>query len=137
MTSRCQIPRCLAEADVSYLGHGVCTQHWDQLTNETAPPDAMRKALGIASEPEWENTHMASKQKTQPIEQPAADTTQPQTDGATAPTTKKKAKVPKAEKAPRPEKTPREPKAKEPELVVFALRMTEAERDALHKTAGP
>src|SRR5262245_33385313 len=101
--------------------------------NETAPPDTLRKALGVAAEPEWENTNMASKKKT-PTEQPTAETPQ-QTEAA--PVVEKKAKPPKPEKAPKPEKKPREPKVKEEGLVVFALRMTEAERGALHKTAGP
>ena len=45
---------------------------------------------------------------------------------------KKTAKV-KAVKEPKPkkEKAPREP------LVVFAFRLTEAQRDAIHKAAGP
>lgn len=45
---------------------------------------------------------------------------------------KKKAEA-KAVKEPKPkkEKTPREP------LVVFAFRLSEADRDAIHKAAGP
>jgi len=43
---------------------------------------------------------------------------------------KKVAKV-KAVKEPKKEKAPREP------LVVFAFRLTEAQRDAIHKAAGP
>jgi hypothetical protein len=132
MTDGCQLPRCRADADVSYLGHGVCAWHWEELTNETAPPNALRKALGIAAEPEMENTHMASKKKTtQPTEQPTAETPQPEV--AAAPEKRaKKAKAPKAEK---PVKVPRLPK--EEGLVVFAFRLTEAERDAIHKAAGP
>jgi uncharacterized protein (DUF1778 family) len=46
-------------------------------------------------------------------------------------TTKKgKTKVAKAPK-PKKEKTPKEP------LVVFAFRLSEADRDAIHKAAGP
>ena len=37
MDDRCQIPRCDAAADLTYLDHGVCTRHWNQLTNENAP----------------------------------------------------------------------------------------------------
>ncbi len=53
-------------------------------------------------------------------------------------TPKKKAAVPKKAKAktvkapkPRKEKAPKEP------LVVFAFRLTAAERDQIHKAAGP
>jgi outer membrane biosynthesis protein TonB len=134
MTDRCCISRCLDESAVSYLGHGVCTRHWDELTNETAPPDALRKVLGIAAEPELENTHMASKKKTtQPTEQPAAET--PQTAAAPPEKKAKPAKPPKVEKPAKPEKPARPPK--EEGLVVFAFRLTEAERDAIHKAAGP
>jgi hypothetical protein len=60
-------------------------------------------------------------------------------------TTKKKASKPKPEKKvakPKPEKkakaAPKKTRpAKEEDLVVFAFRLTEAERDAIHKTAGP
>lgn len=44
--------------------------------------------------------------------------------------TPKKTKAPKVPKPPK-EKTPRE------ELCVFAFRLTPAERDAIHKAAGP
>jgi hypothetical protein len=43
----------------------------------------------------------------------------------------RKAKAPAGEKAAPKEKAPRE------DLVVFAFRLTEAERDAIHKAAGP
>jgi hypothetical protein len=87
--------------------------------------------LGIAAEPELENTHMASKKKTtQPTEQPAET---PQPNVAAAP--EKKARALKAEKAPKPGRKPRE--QKEEGLVVFAFRLTEAERDAIHRAAGP
>ena len=38
MTGNCQVPGCRDEADVTYLRHGVCSRHWNQLTNENAPP---------------------------------------------------------------------------------------------------
>ena len=48
-------------------------------------------------------------------------------------TTKKttRARKPAAEKTPAEDRAPRE------ELCVFAFRLTEAERDAIHKAAGP
>ena len=65
MTDRCEIARCRADADLSYLGHGVCSRHWTELTNENAPADALRKALGIeaAPEPSMEEIPMSSKKK--------------------------------------------------------------------------
>lgn len=56
-----------------------------------------------------------------------------QTQTATK-TTKKKAAKPKA--ATQKAKTAK-PKEKQEDLVVFAFRLSQAERDAIHKTAGP
>ena len=44
---------------------------------------------------------------------------------------------PKIEKKVEAKSAKKQPKAKEEGLVVFAFRLTEAERDAIHKTAGP
>jgi hypothetical protein len=49
---------------------------------------------------------------------------------AKAPKPEKKAKAAKEPK-PKKEKTPKEP------MVVFAFRLTEAQRDTIHKAAGP
>ena len=110
MTDRCEIKRCRGEAAITYLDHGVCEMHWNQLTAEDAPPDALRISLGIEDEA------------------PAATEDRPM-----EPTTKKTAKTAKP-------KAPKKPKAKtgpKPELVVFAFRLSEADRDAIHKAAGP
>ena len=48
---------------------------------------------------------------------------------------KKKTSTAKSAKKEAPKKTAA--KAPKEELVVFAFRLTEAERDAIHKTAGP
>ena len=108
MDDRCQIPRCRADAEVSYLGHGVCNPHWNQLTNDNAPPDALRMALGIEAEPEhtMEITTM-SKTKTE-----------------------KNAAV-KTEKAAKK----RTPKANKEDLRTLALRVTNAEFELVHKAA--
>lgn len=79
---------------------------------------------------------MPSKKKTQPAEQPITETPKADVAAAAAPEKKAKSpKAPKAEKPAKPEKAPRPPK--EEGLVVFAFRLTEAERDAIHKAAGP
>src|SRR5262249_34377082 len=120
MADRCQIPRCRFDADVSYLGHGVCADHWTELTSENAPPDALRMALGIAAASERENTIMPSKKKPQPAELPTAATQQTEVTAAPDPTTKatkaakeKKVKTSKTEKAPKPQRKPRKPKVTE------------------------
>ncbi len=98
---RCEIRRCRTEAGITYLDRGVCDSHWNKLTAEDAPPDALRIALGIAAPAPTatEDRTMATKQKN------------------------KKAKEPK--------KAPKEPQ------VVFAFRLSEADRTLIHKAAGP
>ena len=138
MHNRCEIPRCRAEADLSYLGHGVCSPHWNQLMNENAPADALRMALGLpaAHEPEVEDT--MSRKKTEAKTEMNSDgkTAEPvETNPVASP--EKKAKAAKATKPEKPTKAKREPKVKEEGLVVFAFRLTPEERDAIHKAAGP
>ncbi len=111
MDDRCAVPGCPRDMDLIYLGHGVCTYHWDRLTAEDIPPERLRMVLGIE------------------VETPAA-MEEAMTEKKTETKTAKKAKTPKEGK-PKREKAPKE------DLVVFAFRLTEAERDAIHKTAGP
>lgn len=133
MDDHCEIPRCRRHADLIYLGHGICSDHWNNLTNENAPADAMRIALGIpaAHAPFVEDTNM-SKPKKQQTEQPAESN-----QTADAPAPEKKVKTSKTTKAEKPAKPKREQREKEEGLVVFAFRLTPAERDAIHKAAGP
>ncbi len=112
MNERCEIAACRAKADLSYLGHGICASHWDELTADDAPPDALRMALGIGAT------------LTTATEVDMSDSKKTETKTAKA---KKTFKEPK----PKKEKAPKEA------LCVFALRMTEAERTKLHETAGP
>ena len=64
-TDRCEIPRCRTEADITYLSHGVCSKHWNELTNENAPPGALRIALGIEAEPDPLIEEMTMSKKTE------------------------------------------------------------------------
>jgi hypothetical protein len=109
---RCTIRGCRAEAGLSYLGHGVCSTHWNELTADDAAPDALRMALGIeATAPAAMEVDMSETKKTE----------------TKATKKSKSSKVPK----PKREKAPKE------DLCVFALRMTGAERAKLHEAAGP
>jgi hypothetical protein len=107
MDDRCQIPGCRADADLSYLGHGVCTAHWQHFTSDNQPADALRMALGlpVGHEPELDDTPMSTKKKT---------------------TEAKPEKTAKAK---------REPKEKV-ELRTVAVRLPEADFVKLHKAAG-
>src|SRR5436309_6679168 len=108
MDDRCQVPGCRTEADLTYLGHGVCARHWNELTNETASADALRMALGISAAPEplTENMTMSKKKTTEPkSEQSATETPQPHVAAVPKPAEKPvkvakegKAKAPKVEK---------------------------------------
>ncbi|MDZ4806469.1 MAG: hypothetical protein SGI90_16570 [Candidatus Eisenbacteria bacterium] len=70
-----------------------------------------------------------SKSPKNPVATPVTDAAEPVT--VTTASKKAEAKVAKAEKAPKARKTPVE------DLVVFAFRLTPAERDAIHAAAGP
>jgi hypothetical protein len=108
---RCQIRGCRHEAGLIYLGHGICSRHWNELTADDAPPDALRMALGIeAPAPTATEADMSEK--------------------------KTETKATKKSKAPK-EPNPKKEKAPKEDLCVFALRMTEAERTKLHEAAGP
>jgi hypothetical protein len=116
---QCEIATCQAGAAITYLGHGVCEGHWNELTAEEAPPDALRKALGI--------------------EVPAVLPTE---EIMTIPTTgKRSGKRSKRNKAPSPEKAPKvklkKEKAPQKTQVVFAFRLSEGERNRIHEAAGP
>jgi hypothetical protein len=113
---RCKVPRCRAEASITYLGHGVCERHWNQLTADEASP-SLRQVLGISESPvaATEEAMEPTTSKTSKIEPQAVST--------------KKAKAPKKEKA-----TKRE-KVENP--VVFAFRLDAADRDKIHAAAGP
>ncbi len=131
MTDRCVVRGCRRKVDLIYLGHGICTYHWDRLAAEGQPAEMLRMVLGI------ETTTPTAKEAPMSETTSAADTAA--TEGTMAEkktkkkTERKQAKPAKAkkEKAPKKEPPPKE------DLVVFAFRLTEAERNAIHKTAGP
>ena len=72
MYDRCEVSRCRSESAITYLDHGVCERHWNQLTAEDNPPDALRIALGIAATGPTapEDSTMATKQKTKKSKEP-------------------------------------------------------------------
>ena len=117
---QCEISSCRAEASVTYLGHGVCEAHWNELTTEEAPPDALRNALGI--------------------ELPAV---LPMEETMKIPTTSKKRSgkrmrdpKPVAKRQTRKAKSGKEKSPAEPQ-VVFAFRLSEPDRDRIHAASGP
>ena len=114
MSDRCEIRRCRAEAVITYLDHGVCDRHWNHLTAEEASPDALRIALGIEA-----------------VAPPAME------DRPMEPTTEKSSKKPAKAAKPKGAKEPKKEKAPKVPLVVFAFRLSEADRDRIHKAAGP
>lgn len=122
MSDQCQIPGCRGEVGIVYLDHDVCLAHWNEYTNETAPPDALRMALGIEGVPETEEEITMSKTKN------AKKTSAAKIDGAV-----EEASEPKSAKK---ERKAREPKEKIPMRTV-ALRVSEAEFETLHSAAGP
>ena len=126
---RCEIRRCRAEASITYLGRGVCEKHWDELTAEDAPPDALRMGLGI---------EVATESA---MEEAMDDGTSKKATKVEATAVAAPAKAKKAAKTAKPKKAA---KAKEPKIkrakvenpVVFAFRLSEAERTRIHDAAG-
>ena len=111
MTDRCSVPGCRGEVEIVYLGHNVCSNHWNRFSSEHQPAGGLAKALGI----------------------PVADATKTEVDMSETKKTETKLKKAKA---------PKEPKAKREKVPndatrVFAIRVTDAELEAIHKAAGP
>ncbi len=131
---RCEVKRCRAGAAITNLGHGVCEKHWNQLTAEEVPPDAIRMVLGIEADATsaMEDTTMEpTTGKTANMEAAASSTgAGKSTRPSKAPKAPKKAKTAKGSK-PKKEKAPKQP------VVVFAFRLSEADRALIHKAAGP
>jgi hypothetical protein len=114
MTRDCEIHRCRDEATITYLDHGVCEKHWNHLTAEDAPPDALRISLGIEA-----TAPAATEDRTMEPEK----------------STKKSKKAPAKPKAAKEPKTKRERAPKREDLCVFAFRLPIADRDLIHEAA--
>ena len=122
-SDRCEVKRCKGPVDVIYLAHGICQKHWDELMSDDAPPDALRKALGIEAAPMKEDVAMDGSEKSKKAE------------AVEAPGKAKGGKK-SAKKAPR-EKKVREREQFDGEVVVFAFRLGVNDRDRIHAAAGP
>ncbi len=137
---RCEVKRCRAEADITYLSHGVCTKHWDELSSEDAPPDALRLALGLPVAHDVKEHAMDDGSRKSAKKQAATARKEAATEnaaeiamevrGSKAANKQRSAKA----AAPKKEKAPRE-KVENP--VVFAFRLSEADRTRIHDAAGP
>ena len=112
MNDRCAIPGCRTEADVTYLGRGVCSRHWNEFMDESQPPGALAAALGI---------HVVETATTEDciMSEKKAENT--------------KSKKTKTVKEPKPKKE----RAPKEATRTFAIRITDAELAAIHKAAGP
>jgi len=137
VTDHCAVPRCRADVEIVYLGHGVCMNHWNRFTADDAPPDKLRMVLGI--EADATNAREETMSETTPAAQAATAETMTEKKSeskvakkARAAKAATKAKTPKEPK-PKKEKAPKEPKPGR----VFAFRLTDAELAAIHGTAGP
>jgi len=145
----CAIKRCRGEAAVIYLGKEVCEKHWNLYQHEDAPEGRLREVLGLS--PAHHRTEESTMSNENSTPTPAAETT-----ATTKETTMPKAKKTKAPKksaakksAPKKKAAPKskapakkaaassEPKPKREDLVVFAFRLPEEQRDIIHKAAGP
>ena len=138
VTDHCAVPRCRADVEIVYLGHGVCMNHWNRFTADDAPPDKLRMVLGI--EADATNAREDTMSETTPAATQAA-TEETMTEKKSESKVAKKARAAKAatkaktpkEPKPKREKAPKEPKPGR----VFAFRLTDDELAAIHRTAGP
>jgi len=123
VTDRCEVRGCRGAVALIYLGHGICDDCWNRFTAEDVPRAELRMALGLddAEAPATEEA-MTEAKKSEAKTSETKTTKKPRVKKATAATKEPKAPKPKREKQP---------------LVVFAFRLTQAERDAIHKAAGP
>jgi hypothetical protein len=128
VTDRCAIPGCRAVVAIVYLGRGICAHHWDQLTAEDQPADALARALGI---PVAEATTTEDSMS----EETTTETAKRTKGTKKAKAERKSAKKTKAAKEPKPKKE-RKPKEDQPKRV-FAFRLHDEELAAIHRTAGP
>ena len=131
MTDRCAVPGCRGEVEIVYLGHGVCSHHWNELADDDSF-SRLRMGLGIETAAPAMEADMS--EPTTAAENAAEEATVPTKTKATKKTrtAMAKAKPAKASK-PKKEKAPKGPK---PERV-FAFRCTTPELEAIHRTAGP
>jgi len=134
VTDRCAVPGCRGEVHLIYLGHGVCSHHWNELADDDSF-SRLRMVLGIETAATAVEEAMDEITTVETTTEPNKEDTVPKKK-----TTKPKATTPKvakakATKAPKPKK---EKKPKEPVPGrVFAIRVTDAELDAIHKASGP
>jgi len=131
VTDRCAVLRCRGEVEIVYLGHGVCSHHWNELADDDSF-SRLRMVLGI----ETASTAMevAMDETTTAAENAAEEATVPTKSKATKKTKTSKAKAKPAKAAkPKKERPPKEPLPGR----VFAIRVTDAELEAIHRASGP
>jgi hypothetical protein len=133
VTDRCTVPRCHAEADLFYLGRGLCETHWNELAAEDAPPDALRMVLGVETNAPTAMEE-AMTEKTEAATGTVAQEDPMSTKQKTTRSKKKSAKAQAAKKAATPkakrEKIPAE------NLMTFAVRLPKSDSAAFHAAAG-
>jgi len=117
---RCEVGACQAGARITYLGHGICEKHWDRFTEEEASPEALRMALGVEAP------------TVLPMEEimvvPKAGSRRGKRSGSQKAATKLKPA--------KPRRSGKDSTSGE-EQVVFAFRLSRADRDRIHGAAGP
>ena len=119
-------------AELSYLGHGICSPHWEEFTRDEAPPDALRMALGVAERgPEADGENAMSEQPSTPAEAGTKEENVKSKKTAKPKAAKKQSAPAKPEKKAARKREPKE------ELRTLALRVTNEEFDLVHKAAGP
>ena len=124
MTDRCELPGCGNHEAITYLGHGICAEHYDTLTK-----NELERALGIGRGPTDASTPIATILKApEAVAQPSGAT-----ENTTMSSKTKKAENATTEKQAKKSHEPSEKK----QLRTLALRVSETDFDLIHKAAGP
>ena len=133
MTNRCAVAGCRGEVDLIYLGHGVCSDHWNQLADDDSF-SRLRMVLGIETAAPAMEVAMNETTTAETTIEPNKEDAVPKKKTAKTKVAKpaKQAKAAKQAK-PKKEKAPKGPKPDR----VFAFRCTTPELEAIHRTAGP
>jgi hypothetical protein len=137
VTDRCAIPGCGGEVEIIYLDRGLCDKHWNELIADDASRTRLRMGLGLDTTTSPALEADMSETETTAAEGAAEETTVAKKTKGTKKAKLAKTAKPKAVKA-KASKPKREKVESGPEPTrVFAVRVTDQELAALHRTAGP
>jgi len=145
VTDRCAVPGCRGEVELIYLDRGLCDSHWTEMNADDVSRVRLRMVLGLDATPPPATEADMSENENNAAENAATEEPMPaKKTEVKAPKKARAAKAAKATTAKKSAKPPKEPKARKERPPkgpvpnrVFAIRVTDAELDAIHRASGP